>query len=180
MAEIFENIGLYWASRNFYYFDFCLCLNQYMKFGYVSSALFLSAYALKYMELRLGHVLYAVEFDFLEKIAQACYPEEIGETEKQESHFDSILAIQLLRTEFCEMDNLEQLPAYLRQRNLFLSEIAVKYMLGYYDEELLESSNGNRNALDDLMGQLREQPALEEMKELPWYGYEDSCCIFGI
>lgn len=175
MAEIFENIGLYWASRNFYYFDFCLCLNQYMKFGYVSPALFLSAYALKYMELRLGHVLYAVEFDFLEKIAQACYPEEIGETEKQESHFDSILAIQLLRTEFCEMDNLEQLPEYLRLRNLFLSEIAVKYMLGYYDEEFLESSNGNRNALDDLMGQLREQPAFEEMKEQPWYGYEDTC-----
>lgn len=175
MAEIFKNIGLYWASRNFYYFDFCLCLNQYMKFGYVSPTLFLSAYALKYMELRLGHVLYAVEFDFLEKIAQACYPEEIGETENQESHFDSVLAIQLLRTEFCEMDNLEQLPAYLRQRNLFFSEVAVKYMLGYYDEDFLESSNGNRNALDDLMGQLREPPALEEMKEQPWYGHEDTC-----
>lgn len=175
MAEIFEKIGLYWASRNFYYFDFCLCLNQYIKFGYVSPALFLSAHALKYMELRLGHVLYAVEFDFLEKIAQACYPEEISETENQESHFDGILAIQFMRTEFCEVVNLEELPAYLRQRNLFFSEVAVKYMLGYYDEDFLITSNGDRNSLDNLMSQLRDQPALEEMKEQPWYGYEDVC-----
>lgn len=177
MAEIFERIGLYWASRNFYYFDFCLCLNQYMKFGYVSPALFLSAHALKYMELRLGHVLYAVEFDLLEKIAQECYPEEIREDENRESHFDGVLAIQFLRTEFCEVDNLEQLPAYLKQRNMFFSEIAVKYMLGYYDEDFLESSSGDRNSLDDLMSQLREQPVLEEMKEQPWYGYEDICIM---
>lgn len=177
MAEIFESTGLYWASRNFYYYVFCLCLNQYMKFGYVSPALFLSAHALKYMELRLGHVLYAVEFDLLEKIAQTCYPEEISETESQESHFDGVLAIQFLRTEFCEMNNLEQLPAYLKQRNLFFSEIVVKYMLGYYDEDFLESSNGNRNALDDLMSKLREQPALEELKEQPWYGYENICTM---
>ena len=175
MAEIFERIGLFWAARNYYYFDFCLCLNQYMKFGYVSPVLFLSAYALKYLELRLGHILYAVEFDFLEKIAQSCYPEEIGETENQESHFDGILALQFSRTEFCEMDNLEQLPAYLKQRNLFFSEVVVKYMLGYYDEDFLESLNGNSNTLDDLMGQLSEQPAIEEMKEQPWYGYEDVC-----
>lgn len=175
MAEIFEKIGLYWASRNFYYFDFCLCLNQYMKFGYVSPVLFLSAHALKYMELRLGHILYAVEFDFLEKIALECYPEEINETEDQESHFDGILAIQFLRTEFCEINNLEQLPEYLKQRNLFFSEIAIKYMLGYYDEDFLESSNGNKNTLDDMMRQLREQPAFEEMKGQPWYGYEDTC-----
>lgn len=175
MAEIFDNIGLYWASRNFYYFDFCLCLNQYMKFGYVSPALFLSAYALKYIELRLGHILYAIEFDFLEKIAQNCYPKEIGETEIQENYFDGALAVQLFRTEFCDIKNLEQLPAYLKQKNLFFSEVTVRYMLGYYDENYLEVLHGDKDALDDLMGNLREQPALEEMKGQPWYGYEDVC-----
>ena len=56
MADIFQNIGLFWAARNFYYYDFILCLNQYFKYGDVSPVLFISAYCLKNIELRLGQV----------------------------------------------------------------------------------------------------------------------------
>ena len=130
MAEIFEDIGLYWASRNFYYFVFCLCLNQYMKFGTVSSKLFLSAYMLKYVELRLGHILYAIGFNALEKIALACYPKEVNESEKQEDIFDYLLALQILKTKYSEINNIEQLPAYLNKERLYFSEVFAKYMLG--------------------------------------------------
>lgn len=175
MAQIFENMGLYWASRNFYYFDFCLCLNQYLKFGTVSSALFLSADALKYVELRLGHVLYAIGFNILEKMALACYPKEVNVSEEQEDNFDYILAIQLLRTKHSEVDNLQQMPAYLDWLGLYFSEVSMKYLLGYYDEQILQSLDGNKDAFDDLMGKWKEQPALEEMRGNPWYGYESSC-----
>ena len=67
MAEIFERVGLLWAARNFNYYGFCLCLNQYMKFGEVYPAMFISANSLKFLELRLGQIIYSSEFDFFEK-----------------------------------------------------------------------------------------------------------------
>lgn len=71
---IFEDVGLLWAARNFYYYDFCLCLNQYMKFGEASPVLFVSVHALKYIELKLGHILYATSFDALSKLSEHLYP----------------------------------------------------------------------------------------------------------
>ena len=69
MADVFQSIGLFWAARNFYYYDFILCLNQYFKFGDVSPVLFMSAYSLKNIELRLGHVFNAIVFHRFSLIA---------------------------------------------------------------------------------------------------------------
>lgn len=175
MANIFENIGLLWAARNFYYYDFCLCLNQYMKFGEVSPALFMSATELKYIELRLGHVLYATVFDELSTISMHLYPQKIDVEDKEYNNFDYILAIQILRTSYEVEKNLGQLPSYLEKRGLVFSSAAMKYELGYYDEDILKSLNNSKEAFDDLINKWKTQPALEKLNCFPWYGVEDIC-----
>lgn len=175
MGEIFEKVGLLWAARNFYYFDFCLCLNQYMKFGDVSPWFFLSANSLKYIELRLGHVLYASELHFLEQIARQCYPGKLEESDEMDDNFDYVLAIQILRSEFQIEKELGQLSSYLENRGLIFSAAAAKYELGYYDEDILASLDGNIEAFDDMIGKWKEQPVLEQLKYLPWYGVENKC-----
>ena len=172
MGDIFENVGLLWAARNFYYYDFCLCLNQYMKFGEIHPALFMSAHALKYIELRVGQVTYSTEFDFLEKIAEQIYPENINESEISADNYDYVLAIQLLRTPFETIKLLEQLSAYLEKRDLLFSNAAIKYELGYYDESILADLQGDKAAFDDLIGKWKVQPALEKLNNMPWYGFE--------
>jgi len=177
MGDIFQNVGLLWAARNFYYYDFCLCLNQYMKFGEVLPALFLSAHALKYIELRLGHILYATSFDTLADISEHLYPKKIELKEDEADNFDYILAIQILRTSFETEKNLGQLPAYLKSRELVFSSVAMKYELGYYDEAILEALNNSTEAFDDLIGKWKSQPALEQLNYLPWYGIEPFCLM---
>lgn len=177
MGDVFQDIGLLWAARNFYYYDFCLCWNQYMKFGDVLPALFLSAHALKYIEVRLGHVLYASSFNTLANIAEHIYPENISVDANIEDNFDYILAIQILRTDFETEKNLGQLPAYLESIGLDFSSIAIKYELGYYDTSMLESLNNSTEAFDDLIAKWKAQPALEQLNYLPWYGVEPSCLI---
>lgn len=176
MGDVFQKIGLLWAARNFYYYDFCLCLNQYMKFGETHPALFLSAHSLKYVELKLGHVLYATSFNALENISVQLYPEEIKEDEETDN-FDYILAIQIFRTEYEVEKRLGQLPAYLENEGLIFSSAAIKYELGYYDERILTELDGEIDAFDDLIGKWKEQPALEQLKHLPWYGIEQTCTM---
>lgn len=172
MAEIFERMGLLWAARNFYYYDFCLCLNQYMKFGEVYPAMFISANGLKFLELRLGQIIYSSEFDFLENMGRHIYPEEISSSEESHANYDCLFAIQILRTPFRVIKQLEKLPFYLEERGLIFASAAIKYELGYYDEDILEDLNGDKVAFDDLMGKWKNQPAIEEMNNEPWYGIE--------
>lgn len=174
MGDIFEKVGLLWAARNFYYYDFCLCLNQYMKFGEVLPGLFMSAYALKYIELRLGHILYATSFDALANISEHLYPEKIKSNDEADN-FDYILAIQMLRTSYEVEKSLGQLPAYLEGQGLTFSSAAMKYELGYYDESILDALNGSTEAFDDLIGKWKVQPALDQLNYLPWFGIEPSC-----
>ncbi len=176
MGDIFQEVGLLWAARNFYYYDFCLCLNQYMKFGEVHPAMFLSAHFLKYIELKLGHVLYAVYFDELENIAQQLYPDKI-DSDTENDNFDYILAIQILRTSFEVEKQLGQVPAYLERQGLLFSSAAAKYELGYYDDKILSELDGNEEAFDDLIGKWRQQPALEQLNAYPWYGIEPICIM---
>ncbi len=177
MGDVFEKVGLLWAARNFYYYDFCLCLNQYMKFGEVFPALFMSAHALKFIELRLGHILYAINFDSLANISEHLYPEKIESKDEVVDNFDYILAIQILRTSYEVEKSLGQLPAYLEERGLTFSSVAMKYELGYYDESVLAALNNSTDAFDDLIGKWKSQPALEQLKYLPWYGIEPSCLM---
>lgn len=46
MADIYQKIGLMWAARNYYYYVFCLCLNQYFKYGSANKALVISAFVI--------------------------------------------------------------------------------------------------------------------------------------
>lgn len=172
MAEIFERVGLLWAARNFNYYGFCLCLNQYMKFGEVYPAMFISANSLKFLELRLGQIIYSSEFDFFENMGRHIYPSEISNSEEYHAKYDYLLAIQILRTPFKVIKQLEKLPVYLEERGLIFASAAIKYELGYYDENILEDLNGDKVAFDDLMGKWKNQPAIEKMNSEPWYGIE--------
>lgn len=175
MGDIFEDVGLLWAARNFYYYDFCLCLNQYMKFGEVFPVLFMSAHALKYIELKIGHILYATSFDVLSKLSEHLYPKKIELDDEAADNFDYILAIQILRTSYEVEKSLGQLPDYLESRGLAFSSAAMKYELGYYDEAILSALNNSKEAFDDLIGKWKSQPALEQLNCLPWYGVEPLC-----
>lgn len=170
-------MGLLWAARNFYYYDFCLSLNQYMKFGEINPALFISANSLKFIELRLGHILYAINFDSLAKISEHIYPQKIEYKEEMIDNFDYILAIQILRTNYEVEKSLGRLPNYLEKHDLIFSSAAMKYELGYYDDVILASLNNSKETFDDLIEKWTSQPALKELKYMPWYGVESECIL---
>lgn len=172
MADIFQKVDLLWAARNYYYYALCLCFNQYIKFGETSPALFITSHSLKYIELKLGQMIYSSEFDFLEDISKELYPENIEIPEQAEDNFEFIFGIQIFRTAFDVIKKLEQFPEYLKKRDLAFSQTAIEYELGYYNKEILESLSGNTDAFDDFIGKWKNQPALEQLKALPWYGFE--------
>lgn len=152
-----------------------MSLNQYMKFGGVSPVLFVSVHALKYIELKLGHILYATSFNALSKLSEHLYPKKIELYDETADNFDYILAIQILSTSYEVEKSLGQLPDYLESWGLIFSSAAMKYELEYYDEAVLSALNNSKEAFDDLIGKWKSQSALEQLNCLPWYGVEPLC-----
>ncbi|GAA0062653.1 hypothetical protein [Clostridium sp. CTA-1] len=170
MGELFEKIGLFWAARNFYLYDFCLCFNKYIKQGEMSPVLMISANHLKYVELRLGRIMYSSEFHYLEQISKNIYPEKLR---NEEENYDYILAIQIFRTSFEKLKNIGKLAGYFEDRNLNFSNIAIEYELGHYDNEMLTAFNGDKSVFDDFIAKWKKQPVLDNLKAEPWYGFEN-------
>lgn len=53
----------------------------------------------------------------------------------------------------------------------------MKYELGHYDEEMLAELGGSTEVFDDVIGKWKDQPALKQMVNAPWYGFEDTCSL---
>lgn len=175
LALIFEKCGLYWAARNYYYYVFCVCLNQYFKFAEVSPFMYKSTSRLKYLELRLGHILYSIEFSDLERISTEIYPDKCTIDEETQMHYDFAVALLLLQDENPKKEILTRLPSYLEMRGLDISSIVVRYLLGHYDKDMLEELNNDKNKYDATILEWRNSPASKEFLDMIWYGTEDTC-----
>lgn len=175
LADIYEKCGLNWAARNFYYYIFCVCINQYFKYGEVLPLLFISLNKLKYLELRLGHVLYSTEFSFFEKIAIELYPDTYHANEEALFHYDFALALMLLQCKNPQKEVLMRLPYYFEKNGLDISSIVTRYMLGHYDEGLLSQLGNDKKQFDKTISEWRNSPVADEIVADPWFGAEKVC-----
>ena len=161
------------AARNYYYYVFCLCLNQYFKYGSANKALVISALALRLMDLNLGNIMYAIVFDELYQISEKVYPEKLEINPDYFFQFDFFLANCILNTPYDIKCMLTKLPSYLEEHGLALSNAALKYEYGCYDETILHELNDSKEAFDDFIGKISEQDT-NNIKHDPWYGIENS------
>lgn len=169
MAHLYEKIGAYWAARNYYFYVVTYCLNNYMKKGEITLFFPAAANKLKWIELMQGRAIFSTEMHSIEVIARNAYPGTISE---DENNFDIFLAFLLFKTPFEKLCHLEKLPQYLDRYALVSSALACRYELGYYDEDWLADCNGDKKIIDCYMKQWANQPAWEQIRYDPWYGFE--------
>jgi len=55
--------------------------------------------------------------------------------------------------------------------------MACRYELGYYDDELLSAYNESKENVDSYMKMWANQPAWDQIRFNPWYGFEDECTL---
>lgn len=167
LGVAFERVGLLWGARSYYIRAFMDSLNLYFDEGSAIPGLFLSMRSLKYLELRLGRINYSLQFNKLEIIGLNLYPYEIDDEKEMERYlqYDGLLAIALLNLKQNNVEQFEALPDYLSKNELTISSAALKYMLGYYDEDYVQAM-GSEEELEIYMKKLFEQPVSNEFQKL--------------
>jgi len=105
----------------------------------------------------------------IELIARNAYP---GAIPDDNNNFDALLAYPIFKTPFEKLPFLGKLPQYLDGKGLPLSAIACRYELGYYDEKMLQEHNESEEKVDEFMKMWANQPAWDQIRYDPWYGFE--------
>ena len=160
LGRAFEEIDLLWSARSYYIRAFMVSMCLYFFEGNVIPGLFLSARSLKYLELRLGRIEPSLKYNELEFIGLGLYPYDTDEKTEMESytHYDALLAIALLNLTNRSIEQYISFPDFLKKQGLEISSAALKYNLGYYDDDFVEAV-GTKDSVDEYMEQLLEQPA---------------------
>lgn len=166
LGTAFERIGLAWSARSYYVRAYMNSFNLYFDEGTAIPGIFLSARSIKMLELGLGRIDYSLKMNELELQGLDLYPYETNEHEELEkySYYDGLLAIYLLNLSLEDIDRLNTLPDYLNDIGLHTSSAAIKYKLGYYDEDYLEALGSNKK-VDEFMKNLITQPASKSFQK---------------
>lgn len=166
LGTAFERIGLPWSARSYYVKAYMNSFNLYFDEGTAIPGIFLSARALKRLELKLGRIDYSLEMNELEIQGLNLYPYETNADEELEkySYYDGLLGIYLLNLPLEDICKLNTIPDYLRDIELHASSAAIQYKLGYYDEDYLEAL-GSTKKVDEFMQKLFNQPASKDFQK---------------
>lgn len=165
LGTTFERIGLMWSARSYYLRAFMDSFHLYFDEGTAIPGIFLTMRSLKRLELGLGRVNYTLEMNELELQGLDLYPYKINEEEELEkySYYDGLLAIYLLNLSMDNVNKMNTLPDYLSDVGLDVSAAAMKYKLGYYDEDYVEAL-GTHKDVDEFMKKLFNQPASRDFQ----------------
>ncbi|MDT3698370.1 MAG: SEC-C domain-containing protein [Thermincola sp.] len=180
IASSLEGIGCLWATRNYNLYLFALCFTQYTKYGQIHPALIASSNSLTMLELQLGRIGYALTSHKWSMISENLYKAEIPKNklnEKPTNLFEPLLAITILKTPYPKLSEAGFLVDVLKEQDLYIPEVTLKYMLGYYDEDWLKYYENSIPEFEKSMDRLYSQPANKQILYTPWFGTEENAMI---
>lgn len=170
-ACAYERIGLLWAARGTMLAAASVSMSKFWKYQDVTPAQAFCLRRLKWIELQLGRIPQALSWHEIDSsirgvlIAQG-YDEEALKRGSME--FDAALGLLLLKTDFCELNEIINLPDQLSSMGLDLASVALLYALGH-DTEFQTGTNTELEGHDDvtLFTAWRDLPAGEDLPEFP-------------
>ncbi|MHB8075662.1 YecA family protein [Desulfosporosinus fructosivorans] len=180
IASCLEGIGCLWAARNYNLYLFALCFTQYTKYGQIHPGLIASSNSLRMLELQLGRIGYALTSHKWSMISERLYKAEIPKNkldEKPADLFEPFLAITIMKTPYGKLSEASFLVDVLKEQDLYVPEVALKYMLGHYDEDWLKYYENSIPEFEKSMEQLYSQPANHQILYTPWFGTEENAVM---
>ncbi len=176
LGSSFFKIGLYWAAYGYFVNTLFLAFIDYMKYGNVSPLLIGCTDNLRRIELQSGLISNSLEWNNFYNLSKklvksAGYNIDDPDIQEADKLYDGLLGVFFLNLEKKELLKLIKLPNNLDGMNLNTSALALRYVLGYVDEEM-SNIYQDTEQLSDFMSKWMEQPAREHLSPLVIYGTE--------
>lgn len=133
LSEAYSRVGLRWASRGSLLFSASLLANYFHKEKLILPSAIKVYWQLAWKELELGRVPQSLRWAELALLSLNAIKDDYID-EEELIRFDGCLAHLLLNCRFDQLAELEYLPDFLEKMQLFFSNSALLYILGYDDK----------------------------------------------
>ncbi|KXZ66146.1 hypothetical protein [Acinetobacter venetianus] len=133
LSEAYSRVGLRWASRGSLLFSSSLLANYFHKEKLILPSAIKVYWQLAWKELELGRIPQSLRWAELALLSLNAIKDDYID-EEELIRFDGCLAHLLLNCRFDQLAELEYLPDFLEKLQLFFSNSALLYILGYEDK----------------------------------------------
>lgn len=170
IAWAYEEIGLLWAARGSLLTAGSLLVNRYHIYTDVSALDSGCFRRLRWLELQLGripHLLASYELEQVVRRATRQQDAKARELSEEDTTFDMVTGILLLRSNLSQLAQMTNLPESLKSLGMFRSEIAILYSLGHMDEMAEYFPKETEGGIHDLFRKWIQQPAANKLPARP-------------
>ena len=149
----FESVGLLYVAKNYYIAAVTLFIDLYFKEGNLDTFSIKIINRIIDLEIQFGNIEHTIQWINIKNILFRILIDKNEEfNQKSEEEFllqrDVLLSSQILRTKFEDFKILDKIIYDCSNNDLIISEVMAKYVLGEYDNRLLEECNGDKNQVD--------------------------------
>lgn len=149
----FESVGLLYVAKNYYIAAITLFIDLYFKEGNLDLFSIKIINRIIDLEIQFGNIEHAIQWISIKNIFFSILVDKNEEfNQETEGEFllqrDALLSSQILRTKFEDFKILDKIIYECSNNDLIISEVMAKYVLGEYDNRLLEECNGDKNKVD--------------------------------
>jgi hypothetical protein len=175
-AAAYERTGLLWAARGTALTAASLAADDFWTHQDVTPLQAGCYNRLKWLELRLGRVPYALAWHDIDRVVRHILSAKGYATHSLDDgdrDFDGILGILFLRTPVWELKHLCKLPESLEELDLHYTSLALRFALGdeaSVAEDLQVNASGTDDELQGYFVGWRDQPAAKDLPAHPQFG----------
>jgi len=169
----FESIGLRYAAKNYYIAATTMFMDIFLKENYLDPFSIKVVDEIIHLEINLGNVESAIEWFGIRNIFLVILSETNEETDanEQEEFYilsDIMISSMILNTKVEDFNLMNKIIMRCAQNNLETSELMAKYVIGEYDNKLLEETKGNKQKADELVCDLYKSTLINKLP-MPFY-----------
>ena len=170
----YEQVGLMWAARGTLLHGAAVAMSDFWTYSKVTRLQVMCTTQMKWLELKLGrlpHVLAWHEVDSHARgvlINAGSHP--TPDDHDNETSFDAILGILILKSELWSLSRLMFLPDVLGELGLSYSSLALRFALGDEEQlwqELTEDAKSDDEDIYSFFQDWRHQPAADDLPDGP-------------
>ena len=167
LSQAYSDIGLYWASNNCLISASAIAFKSWYEKGVITKRIYETVKILSFNELMIGRIpSFLTWHELFQIIRKQINIDQEGEEIPPSELMDACFATRILNTNSKEDEKFIYLPDLLESQELWLSQNASFYKLGYIDliiEDYKEIDITEEKELDDHYELIANQPFVDQM-----------------
>lgn len=180
----FESIGLHYIAKNFYIAAIAMYIDIYLKDKYLDSFSLKVVNRIIDLEINNGNIEEAIEWFSIRNILLNILYEsnENINFDEENDYFlqrDALISSEILNTKMSDFHLLPKIIEMCNKYGLVTSKIMAKYVIGEYDNQLLDECNGDKVKVDKLIEEFYKD-SLNQKLPLPVYNNGKERTIYSL